>query len=83
MITNLELEEELVERLEKIAKARGISFRELVRGVLEQTANSAVSNRVVCRFEQVVHDFGGHIESPWNTLVELEIDEYAQNFSRK
>ena len=76
MIVPLDLPENLVKRLEDVAKASGISFRDLMLEAL-QSAVQIERRAVSLVFTQRVHDFGTHLESPWTALSELETESYT------
>lgn len=83
MITNLEIDDHLAAQLEAAAKKRGISAREFIRGALRDALATPGAGSAPARFEQRVHDFGTHIESPWTILVDVESEEYIRKYSRK
>ena len=83
MITNLEIDDSLATLVESAAKARGISTREFIRTALRQAVATPGAIVKPARFEQRVHDFGTHIESPWTLLVDTESEEYFLKNSRK
>jgi hypothetical protein len=83
MMTNLEIENSLAAELEAAAKARGISTRDFIRHAILQAIQNPGAFHLPNPFVQQVHDFGTHIESPWTVLVDLETEEYAQQYSRK
>jgi hypothetical protein len=83
MITNLEIDDNLAAQLEAAAKKRGISTRDFIRSALRDALATPSISAVPARFEQRVHDFGTHIETPWTILVDVESEEYIRKYSRK
>lgn len=83
MKPRVEIDDNLASRLESAAKARGMSFKEFVSGILKDSvAQDSVAPPpppYVCR----TYDFGVHIESPWTVLADLESQEYAPKANKK
>ncbi len=83
MITNLEIDDQLVTQLESAAKARGISTREFIRTALREALCESGRQVAPVPFVQAVHDFGTHIESPWTLLADIESEEHVRKYARK
>ena len=83
MPTRIEIDDELSGRLAPIAKARGISVRELVREMLRQAVQNGEKSAGPARYTLPVYDFGTDIENPWATFAELETEEYLSQLTRK
>jgi hypothetical protein len=83
MMTNLEIDDSLAAEIESAAKERGVSTREFIRNALRKAVAAPGVKVKPMRFEQRVHDFGTHIESPWTILVDIESEEYIHKYSRK
>ena len=71
MIVRLEIEGDLLTRVEAVARAQGIEFKEFVNAAL-RTAVAEAKFVPPAYFSQKVHAFGAHIESPWTLLADLE-----------
>ena len=71
MIVRLEIEGDLLTRVEAVARTQGIEFKEFVNAALQ---NAVAQAKFVppAHFSQKVHDFGTHLESPWTLLADLE-----------
>jgi hypothetical protein len=82
MPTRIELDDELSARLGPMAKARGISLRELVRELLRQ-ALAAPPKQALSRYTLRAHDFGADLENPWAVFAELETQDYLTLLTRK
>lgn len=83
--TKLEIENDLAAQLEAAAKARGVSLRDYVAGVLKDTVSRGAPVPVppVAPYVLKTYDFGVHIESPWTVLADLESQEYAPKVNKK
>ena len=73
MSKSVEIDDELFASLERLASSKGAS----VGVVVEQALRAVVPAGLQGRFTQRVHDFGGHLESPWTVLSEIESDAYT------
>lgn len=83
MASRIEIDDELAARLQPLAKARGISVRELAREILRQATQEGVKAPAPNRYTLPTRDFGIHIENPWARFAELETDEYLKLFQKK
>ena len=85
MKPHVEIDETLAAQLESAAKARGMSFRDFVSGVLKDSVaqSTAAAPPPPPRYVLRTFDFGVHIESPWTVLAELESQEYAPKVNKK
>jgi plasmid stability protein len=83
MPTRIEIDDELSGRLEPIAKARGISVRDLVREILRQAVQTGEKSDRPTRYTLPAFDFGTDIDNPWAMFAELESEEYLTLLTRK
>lgn len=83
MKPRVEIEDELATRLESAAKARGMSFKDYVSGVLKDSVAQNTATPPPPPYACRTFDFGVHIESPWTVLAELESQEYAPKANKK
>lgn len=83
MKPRVEIEGELATRLESAAKARGMSFKDFVSGVLKDSVTQESAAPPLPPYVCRTFDFGVHIESPWTVLADLESQEYAPKASKK
>ena len=71
MIVRVQVEDDLLARVEVAASSQGVQFDAFVASAL-RVAVAQVQLTAPIRFVQKVHDFGTHLESPWSLLAELE-----------
>jgi hypothetical protein len=83
MPTRIEIDDELSGRLAPLAKARGVSVRELVREILGQAVQTGEKSDGPARYTLPAFDFGTDIENPWAMFAELESEEYLSLLTRK
>ena len=83
MNTRLEIDTELATRLEAAAKARGVTLKDFVADVLKETVNQDPPTAPPAPYVLKTYDLGGHIESPWTVLADLEVQEYSRTTSKK
>lgn len=83
MKPRVEIDDELAAQLESAAKARGMSFRDFVTGVLKDSATQVTVSPPPPPYVLRTFDFGVHIESPWTVLADLESQEYAPKVNKK
>ena len=83
MKPRVEIEDDLAAQLESAAKARGMSFKEFVSGVLKESVTQNVAAPPPPLYTMRTYDFGVHIESPWTVLADLESQEYAPKANKK
>jgi hypothetical protein len=77
------MKDELAEKLQAVAKARGMTLRELIPTLLEQAVAAPASPSTPSRYVLKTHDFGAHIEQPWTVFADLESQEYIRSFAKK
>jgi predicted CopG family antitoxin len=86
MVKNLDIDDAAAEQLEGMAKARGISFSELVREIINEAIRKQLPQLpqgTTSQFRQKVHDFGAHLEAPWTVLADIESEEYVRKYAKK